>query len=264
MGSGSRHGKRSGYSSGKRPSAGKVRSVRRKLMGLGNKASTAQGRAYRANTTSSGFMGIEHKFYDTGIVAAALVSSTSATGGMHNPSATSLISTPAQDDGPSDRNGKKILIESVYLSGFIEFVDTPSAQALTDAIVYVAIIQDTQTNAAAMTSELAFVNPSTNAFLSANPLKNLLRSTRFNTLKVWTITPGNRSIASEADDKQVIMGVRVPIEVYKKVSIPVNFNGVGTNASVANVSDNSLHVVAFCTLDGVATLSYNARIRFVG
>jgi len=45
----------------------------------------------------------------------------------------------------------------------------------------------------------------------------------------------------------------------------VKFNA-GTTASVANVIDNSIHVIAYASnITGVApTISYQSRLRFVG
>lgn len=45
--------------------------------------------------------------------------------------------------------------------------------------------------------------------------------------------------------------------------IPVTFTN--TTADVANVADNSLHLIGFCTSTNFGpTLSYNSRMRFVG
>jgi len=62
------------------------------------------------------------------------------------------------------------------------------------------------------------------------------------------------------------VGVVKPFEWYYKFKKPlvVNFNS-GTTASVANVVDNSLHVIGFTTNGTSAnSIVYNARIRFIG
>ena len=39
----------------------------------------------------------------------------------------------------------------------------------------------------------------------------------------------------------------------------------GTTSDIANIADNSLHVIAFTVADsGAPILSYNARLRFMG
>lgn len=235
----------------------------RKLPKRFSSRSTASNR--RRNTTTAGFVGIEHKFFDTFRVNSVIGASDDATGGVQDPSATVVISAPGQGTGPSQRDGKKILIESILISGVVILPDLNSqAAAFNIPSIYIAIVMDTQSNAASMTSELAFVNASGNILSAANPLKNLLRSTRFQTIKVWSITPQQPSFASDELNNLEIMGQTIPFEFFKKVSIPVNFNGAGTDASIANVSDNSLHVIAFSNVANYATITYSARIRFVG
>lgn len=224
--------------------------------------------ARRANTTTSGFMGIEHKFYDTFVTdrAVAAPDTVLMTGGVVDPSASLVVSSPAQGSGPSDRDGKKILIESILITGniFFPLLQNQTSVFTGNPTVYIALIEDHQSNAASMTSELALVNPSASVHLCASPLKNLLRSTRFTTHKVWTLNPQYMVPVSDVLDRFDTQGQRVPFEMFKKLNIKVNFNGTGVDANIANVSDNSLHVIAFCNFDGYAQINYNCRIRFVG
>jgi len=71
------------------------------------------------NRRTAGFLGIEKKFYDTGLTSAALTAPTDATGGEHDPSSTSMISTPAQGDSEQNRDGKRIVIKSVQITGVV-------------------------------------------------------------------------------------------------------------------------------------------------
>lgn len=219
----------------------------------------------RRNTTTAGFIGIEHKFFDTFLVDAVIANSDDGSGGVVDPSASVIISSPPQGSGPSDRDGKKILIESISISGNVSFAHNSSASLKTMPIIYVALVMDTQTNGASMTSELALQNLSGTLSMAANPMKNLLRSTRFQTLKVWEMQPLMPAILGRFDaNTYETMGFRIPFDLFKKVSIPVNFNGAGVDANVANVSDNSLHMIAFSSLAAFAKISYHCRIRFVG
>ncbi len=232
---------------------------------LGFNATGAVGGRRRQNVRTAGFLGIEHKFYNTALINQAIATSTTAQNGVVNPTATSLISTVPQGDSSSERDGKKMMIESVQLNGAIH-IPHRNGLSIGDDLpsYYIAIIQDTQTNAAAMVSEAAFQNPGASEILCTSPLKNLLSGNRFITHKVWNFVPPMPSMASEAVDDNLIMGQIIPFDFFKKVSIIVNFNG-GTTASVANVVDNSLHVIAWTSDNSWATtISYNARIRFVG
>jgi len=60
------------------------------------------------NRGTRGFLGVERKFYDTALTATAIVSPTDCTGAELDPSATSMISTPAQGDSEQNRDGKQI------------------------------------------------------------------------------------------------------------------------------------------------------------
>ncbi len=223
------------------------------------------GGSRSGNVRTAGFLGVEHKFYDTALVSCPIVASTSAAGGECDPSATSLISTPPQGDTASSRDGKRIVIESVQLQGDVFIPSRTGITTLDDApVIFVALIQDTQTNAATVESEDVFVNPSGSLNTASGPLKNLLSGKRFITHKIWQINVGQLTAVSEADNNQAIMGVHIPFSVYKKLTMEVDFNG-GTTASVANVVNNSLHVIAYVNdASWAAVLSYNARIRFVG
>jgi len=66
-----------------------------------------------------GFLSIERKFYDNGLTATALTAPTDATGGEFDPSATMMMTTPAQGDGPSNRDGKEIAMLYLQINGTI-------------------------------------------------------------------------------------------------------------------------------------------------
>lgn len=62
-----------------------------------------------------------------------------------------------------------------------------------------------------------------------------------------------------------VAGFDVPFTLAWKGTMVVNFTAGGTTADIANVVDNSIHVVAFATsIDFVPKLVYSSRIRFVG
>jgi len=68
-----------------------------------------------------------------------------------------MMTTPAQGDGPSNRDGKEIAMLYLQINGTIAL---PSKEIQADApngcSVFVAIVLDTQTNAAQMNSEDCF------------------------------------------------------------------------------------------------------------
>lgn len=227
------------------------------------KASKLAAARVIANAATAGFLGIEKKFYDTKLADTAISVATDCTGGVEDPSASSMISTPAQGDGEQNRDGKRIVIDSLILKGHVSNSGTAS-EAVNGAPtkVFVAVVLDTQSNGAQMTSETCFKNLAATATHNADVMKNLLSGKRFRILKsqVYDLTQTGAFAANATFGANAIARTfdwYIPF----KGGLPVNFNA-GTTSDIANVVDNSLHVVAFATLP--ADIGYNARIRFQG
>lgn len=218
------------------------------------------GRSGR-NVGTRGFLDMELKYYDFAKAGTTIPSTTDATTGVLDPTA-NAIATPAQGDGPSNRDGKKIVVKSLELNGYIQVSSLANQTAMPEAArIMLAVVLDTQTNAAAATSETMFTNPLAAAGTAPNCLRNLLYANRFRVLakKTFKIQP---TTASWDGVNIEISGNSQNFRIYKKLDLPVLFNS-GTTADIANVIDNSIHVVAFANQAG-NVLSYNGRIRFVG
>jgi len=218
------------------------------------------------NRRTAGFLGIERKFYDTMLAATTIAAATDATGGEYDPSATSMISTPVQGDGEQNRDGKRILIDAVEIKGLVSWPAIANDTAMpAGREVFIALVLDTQTNGAQMNSEDCFKNLSANALGNTSPLRNLLFSSRFRVLKEWSVLLEPKTAVNNASATTVsVAGTRGEFDCFIPLDLNVNFNS-GTSASIANVIDNSLHIVAFCSSTTLApTIGYNARIRFMG
>jgi len=219
-----------------------------------------------ANAVTMGFMGIEKKFLDTAKALTTVAASTTLTGGEYDPSTgcTGCLSCPAQGDTEQSRDGKRIVIDSLILKGYVEL---PSIDVLADPAaaskVFVAVILDTQTNGAQLDSEAVFKSLGNAVGLNVQPVKNLLYGNRFRILKsqLYDLTPTGQTGTTATYGHN---GVRRDFDWYIpfKGGLPVNMNA-GTTADVANVIDNSIHVVAFAT-EATMGIAYNARIRFQG
>lgn len=219
----------------------------------------------RQNLATMGFLGTEKKFYDTKLTAQALVAPTAADGGEFDPSATSMISTPTQGTSEQQRDGKRIKIMSVQLNGVLNDAAAElQANPPEGNKVFVALVLNTQTNGAQLNSEDVFKNLNGSAVTAANPTRNLLFGPKFRILKskVFDLTPN--SFSHFAVDSFSRSGVKREFKWFVKFpkGLIVNFNA-GTTADVANVMDNCINVICFATVAS-GTLSYNARIRFIG
>lgn len=224
-----------------------------------------------ANVATAGFLGIEKKFLDTFKGSTSIVSSATLATGMYDPAAAGgcegCLSCPSEGDSEQQRDGKKYVIDSLILKGEVNLDKSASVAAFDSVKVFVAVVLDTQTNGAQMSAADCFKNISATADTIVDPMKNLLSGNRFRILKsqVYDLTPLGVGPAGAL----AYMGTRrdfdwyIPFKGGLQVNLKIGDLNSGKNADVANVVDNSLHVVAFATLAG-AEIAYNARIRFQG
>lgn len=232
---------------------------------------------YRAllNPRVQGFLGLEKKFYDTARVHVAIAGNPDCTGGVYNPlisgqpgslTATNCMSVPGQGVGPQQRMGKSITIKSVQIKGMVEIdaVTFPTATPPNGHSVFVALVLDTQTNGAQCTSESIFQNLSNSVYSLCVPTRNLLNAKRFKILKSETFNLDAKTLTLNAIPTSMFAGVGATVDWYLPLELPVNFIEQ-TDEDIANVVDNSLHLIAFYNQTNLtARITYNARIRFLG
>jgi len=222
-----------------------------------------------ANAVSMGFLGIEKKFLDCTKPDTAIANTAGLASAEFDPAGvgcTGCLSAPAQGDTEQSRDGKRIVIDSLILKGYVMGDPSNNAALGESSKVFVAVVLDTQTNVTQLNSEDVFKNTLNTAAGCVCPLKNLLFGKRFRILKsqVYDLTPyglGTGGAAATAS----YSAVRKDFDWYIpfKTPLAVNLNA-GTDANVANVIDNSIHVIAFHTGAGNASIGYNSRIRFQG
>ncbi len=255
---GSARARGSVYRSGARTarSASALRSARNRFMG-------GSGGRRRSNARTGGFLGIEVKFYDTALVGATLTAPTDATAGEHNPSATLNFCTMAQGDGESQRDGRKALVKSVYVTGMISVAALINQTALKEQpVVYIALVHDKQTNGAQIVSEEVFANPAGSNITATSPLRNLQHSSRFTVLDRTTVILPQQEASYDGSNLE-LGGTMTPFMLSWKGAMPITYDG--TTSAVANITDNSIQLIAWCnTVGQIPLLSYNARTRFVG
>ncbi len=215
---------------------------------------------------TGGFTGIERKFYDTSLVSGVLTAPADSTGGEHDQSATICMNTIIQGDGESERDGRKATIQSAYVKGIIKCVAQHATAVADDACkIYVALVLDTQTNGAQLASELVFKNDSGNANLAASPMRNMQYTQRFRILSTFETVVQNANMANDTGATGGLQqsGFVIPFELSSNLVFSTQYSA--TTETVANITDNSLHIIAFCSSTELApTINYNARVRFVG
>lgn len=207
----------------------------------------------------------EIKFYDTSFGSTALVNSVTMAGAETDPTTILTISAPAVGDGDQNRDGKKITIHGVQVTGNISYaIQVDQTTADVAPVVDLWVLLDKQSNGAQFNSEDVFTNPSG---VACQPLRNLGFNKRFRILKhkhfpapILPITYDGTNIEQSGSTKSFNFFLR-----FKKPLI-VNFSAGSTAAGIASVIDNSIHVMAVGSLVAavIPSLAYNARIRFVG
>jgi len=221
------------------------------------------------NMRTGGLLGIETKYLDLGINN-ALVATTDATGGECQPDSgsTGCLTAPAQGDGSQNRDGKKIVVKSILVTGTISSV-VQTAQNSADVVpeVYLALVQDTQTNGVTINSEDVFTNVAGIALTATVPFRNMSNVSRFRVLKTVKKKLVMPSMTADAGTGTIVQSGQASCSIALSWTglMPVNFTTASTTADVANVVDNSVHLIAYCNSTTLAPAFAGAcRIRFVG
>lgn len=212
-------------------------------------------------------LGMELKFLDCAWNGVTINTSTDGSGGELQPSSgcTDCISCPAQGTGESERDGRKYVIKSVWVSGT---VNTTAAMDQADAFeqygYFFALVLDTQCNGATVNSEDVYTNPSTLATaMMPKPMRNLQNSKRFKILDCKFVNPkGMYSFNDAAATGSVNVQVAPTVNLNWKGNIKVETDG--TTANVSSVTNSAIHVLAFRGGGLVSTFDGKSRVRFMG
>lgn len=218
------------------------------------------------NLRTGGYLGTELKFYDQKLIGTTLATSTDGTGGELDPSSVILMNTVTQGDGESQRDGRKITMRSIYVSGHVS-IPIQASQSTFDnmCFVFLALVLDTQTNAATINSEDVYINPGGNAVTAVTPQRNLENIQRFKVLGIRKMVFSSPSATNDtgATGGVILGGLGRFFQFSNKLGIDVHYKG--TTENVGNITDNSLHLIGWCSDTGMApNISYVSRLRFTG
>lgn len=253
--------KRTGYYY-PRPTTRRVRSRRRYYRRSKNLAIARTG----------GLIDMEKKYLDVYKSESALISGTSFAGLELQPSSgcTDCLSAPAQGDGSQQRDGLKIKILSILVKGYIKVDADNAGDTEVPRVVpkaFLALVVDTQTNGATIVSEDVYTNLTGVNAGTILPQRNMSNTTRFKVLRAKMVSIQSHSIATDSSNNVLRNGGYACFTMKYKFKTPlsVRFTTGGTSANVANVTDNSIHLIGGVSNTALApTISYVSRIRFVG
>lgn len=218
------------------------------------------------NARTGGFVGIEKKFFDSAYSAVAMNFSTDGASGEMQPTAggVNCISCPTQGSGANQRTGRKLTITEASVSGAVyeiaAFTETTPGQA--PGGYFFALVLDKQTNQSVYDSEDVFVNPTADTqAMVPFPLRNLEHSQRFTVLDSQYVRPPPQTsyaVSSSSWDTRAAYAPAVSLFWRGKINVIAD----GTSASVTNVSDNAIHLIAYSTGPLASVFEGKARIRF--
>jgi len=216
------------------------------------------------NMRTGGFLGIEKKFFDTFKATTVIANPANCTGGELDPATDNCLNGVVQGDGESNRDGKNYVIKSLHFLGRVVTNSQPNKTlGWIPASVFIAIVLDTQTNGAQLNSEDVYTNPGGSSANNTCLQRNLQYSSRFRVLKTFKLDFNNPPLSYDGTDMEAL-GQSQSIEAHLD-NLNIKVSCSATTGTVAAITDNSLHVVGFCT-NGTETvnLTYTSRIRFMG
>jgi hypothetical protein len=216
-------------------------------------------------------LGIESKYLDCGFSDVAISTSTDGSGGEMQPSFPANInclSCPAQGNGETQREGRNYTITAAYINGQITVTPATAQASVQQWCGYWAVlVLDKQANGATISSRNVYdtgtLGLQTAGFLP-QPLRNLQHSNRFAILKTQFIPSGAAYAANDAATTNNNCLMNCPIvSLSWKGRIKVHCDG--TDASVASVTDNALHLLMYAGGgEGAPKFHGKSRVRFLG
>lgn len=227
-------------------------------------------RRMRANVTRGvGALGVEYKHLDCERARVNLQASSGCTNGRIDPNAgcVGCLNAPAVGDGPSNRDGRRINGISILVQGVVDIPPPAAAVAWPAGYgpeIFIALVLDKQTNGASSPSESVFANIGANFATNIVPFRNLTNTLRYDILAQKRITLRVNDASAAALGGVHWWGVSQAFKLKSKRRFTMQFSN-GTGADIANVVDNTIFLVAWCsdpTL--VPAIQFGSRFTFVG
>lgn len=228
---------------GKRKRATSKRTYKKKRRGSINRKSTI-------NKRTGGFLGKEKKFIDYTLTGTAIPSPNWL---LVEPATTEALSAVAQGNGPSNRDGLKMIAVSLYIRGFVLEASDANTAPESPLIWRMIVFVDKQTNATNPTPLDVVTSQAVQA-----PL-NLANSTRFWVLKDIYQCQTQPSLATNLVANYATNGVARTFEFFKNFKLPIQH--VGTTAAVASIANHAVRVMMVANRAG-GLVTYTSRIRF--
>jgi len=233
---------------------------RKRILGIGSRPTGVAKAVRRELLRSGGFTGLEKKFQtasaiELGATALATTWTTKENATMK------CISGCAQGDTESTRDGRVYHITSIFVNGQVVIEAAEAATAPHEDIQYVIkMVLDTQTNGAQMTATDVMDG---SGIVDTLAFRNLQFTSRFKILGTvkGTVQPLNMN---EGQVNSFANGTRIkPFSFAWIPSTPIKVICSGTGSTIADITDNSVHIIACATSTNI-DIKFQVRLRWVG
>ncbi len=205
-------------------------------------------------------MGQELKFADSELSSSAIT----VAWVTHEDATMDCLNGIATGTTESTRTGRVVFIHSIHIKGRVSTSSEESQAAPAESNqVRLCLVWDKQTNATQLTATDVMDAGQTSDVLA---FRNLQHTHRFRVLwdKTYVLTP---QVWSEGAINAFAASTTTrTININKVFSQPIKVQFTGTGATVADIADNSFHLIGVTSSANANTpvLSYQVRIRFKG
>lgn len=176
------------------------------------------------------------------------------------------LCAPAQGSGNEQRDGRKIVVKSIYVNGFVELDHFNNVAGPDGVMAIICLVWDSKTqaeNASATMSTGVFESPiAADAEDSIACLRNMINTDRYRIIWFKRITFPCKTAFWDGATGQY-SGFKVPIKKFWRCDIPVTFSGSNAHAT-SSVVDNSFHILCGRGTQGTVGVNLAIRARFVG
>jgi len=208
----------------------------------------------------------EMKYFDSSIASTAVAASTDWTGTELDPTTLNTLFAPVQGNDIVNRIGREVMISKIKIRGFARCT-SQATQAQFDAptLVRLLLVQDKQTNAAQMQGEDVMAATGGTADRVSIAFQNTSNFGRFRVWKdkIFVFTPPagvNDAAVTTVSQAGLIKPFKFALKFRGGLRVRYNVTNGGT---VADCVDNSFHVIATCTSNGMApNICYDCRVVF--
>lgn len=222
------------------------------------------GRLYVPRSVGNPQAVTERKYFDSEVNALTIPTTAQYfTNCEADPATLNCLFAPVTGDDYFNRTGRKVQVIGIKIRGEIQ-IGAQSNQTVEDQcpIVRLALVMDKQTNGVQLSSEDVFQGQS-NIGAGYLSFQNGGYFGRFKVLKDKLM--GIRNPVAVYDGTNIEQaGYSIPFKWSVKFRKPILVHFNATNGgTIADIVDNSFHVLAGQSVAGFCTLSYKARTTFL-